>query len=425
MNNNEQELSSKQLPPSALQSTTEAKEKATISHSNIYQSMAKARHENKIIPSESQFIPMTNFGCAEPKNSLDRSIATSVTKQQQIFSKSHSTPKVDHQHYLGKCNTNYRSNSRRTVVRSNDVLVGSHSTEDILESERLIVCHDKKSKQSQFDSNSLLHKINTSKDRIKELQDSNNLDTILKQLLNSKDLLDSSDSRITFHDTLNPQLLVASNNKHSEKHSFQRNPSTGQFFKCNLTSCESTQKNGSQATHIQSEVSRYTFVHNLLVELSNVGFLFTNGLLAGFSMHVLFKVPITQRELETFVINNSNHCPGVIKFYVICLSLCIAGTAVKRSRLRHSKSSQNKSAHENKGAIIDVILLFINCLALVVTLTNAKIDLYLEEQHTRNMAVAKMVVLDKIETWKKLSIARSTLCMIQWLICCWRMIRIN
>ena len=257
-----------------------------------------------------------------------------------------------------------------------------------------------------------MHKIVTSKDRLHNLvskgggedDDNNNAERVLERIPEAS----SNDLNELVHSNAIVEVETDRDSKNQSHLQngfvYQQNPMTGKFFRTNIQMgpCISRTNVNDQ----DEKLEKYRYIMNLLSGFSNIVCTFTNGILAGFSIHAL--LDISTSTLEDNTARFQNYGVGMIRFYFICIAINATGVLVKR---------RNAVAME-KTFVIDLsllLLLFYN-VALVLTLSIAKLELNLGGGESESDSILIM----RTNVWRKLSIIRSAICIIQWIIVCFK-----
>lgn len=323
-----------------------------------------------MIPSESSFIPITDLASsAEPK----------IFRNNNNFV--HVLPSKEIQSIRSKCSRN----NDDEFIRSN-----AEAADELNE---LSSPNNRSKDQTAVDP--LLRQISISKEQINKLIVEDSTKVILKKVLNISDLPTSITKSILHHPDHSPSAVL--NVEDCQRELYERNPS-GRFSKSNTNFTRPLiDSRGSSA----SEYLKSTTALNLLMWFSNIGFAFLNGVIAGFSIRDLFNIPSSANEVV-----HSN-----FRFYFVSLSLCLVGFTVKWT----------EGAVSKKRVAGDILIILLQCISLLLTLANAKLELGFQVlTQLDNFSVG--LELLEVNSWRNRVVVRSILCISQWLIFCSRYI---
>ncbi len=320
---------------------------------------------NAMIPSESSFIPITDLDSSVEPN-ISRNNLNFVNKIQSIRSK--------------------RSHDDDEFIKSN-----VEAEDELQESTSP---NNRSKDQPALDP--LLRQISISRERINKLIVEDSTKVILQKVLNSSDLPTSITKSMLCHPDYS--LSAVLNVEECTREQYERNTS-GRFSKSNTNFTRPLlDSHGSSA----SEYLKSTISLNVLIWLSNIGFAFLNGALAGFSIHDLFNIPSSANEVV-----HSN-----FRFYFVSLSLCLVGFTAKWT----------EGAVSKKRVTIDILIILLQCISLLLTLANAKLELGFQVLTQRDNLSLELELLE-VNSWRNRIVVRSILCISQWLIFCSRYIQ--
>jgi hypothetical protein len=365
------------------------------------------------IPSMSEFIPMKDICIAEPKFPLDNIDHHKVIPPSKEQGRNISEVKC----YQNR-NEGYNKGTMNYIMRSDEGNTQSEggereriSTSTRIEMKRRNI----NTKQMERDIKSNIHTITACSNRLNDLLALNDITTIGIHV-NSDDL--SSTKAITSPHT----DLSSLTSKKFNVQKYSRNPTKRKFIK--LTTRILNHSNGE---HSNIENSNLTLQCYFRVTLNLIN-TFANGILVGLSINHLLQLATIRVDKRVDVQYIGEYSSNVIICYILLLHICMTATITKLSLVIDTSFTFRREdlskEDERKEARIHTAVLCIVLVALLLTLFGSKIELFLSEYTSSdlNTVILQVDLMDKMNTLKRLYITRSILCILQWVIFCWRMV---
>ena len=159
----------------------------------------------------------------------------------------------------------------------------------------------------------------------------------------------------------------------------------------------------------------------VMIRFAFVGFLFLQGLLSGLSLSALYEA-FTVRSPGEFIAQYSTRANEIRRYFFVGITFCFTGSLcmLDEDVLDSMKGGNNPSSMARSN----MSLVLVHFAALIITLLCSHVDV-----HISNIAmqiddddVISYDDLQAVNKWRGFCVPRSILCILGWLVSCYRFV---
>jgi hypothetical protein len=169
----------------------------------------------------------------------------------------------------------------------------------------------------------------------------------------------------------------------------------------------------------------------VMINAAFVCFLFLQGILSGLSLSALYEALTSQRPSDFFAKYSATRANEIRRYFFIGITFCTTGSLCMLNKDDASRVLESLKGGDSKSSITKTSIslcyfILVYFVALTITVVCSHADVSISDIATNATVLNFHTSTENIESvlhsWKGLSVSRSVLCIIGWLISCYNFV---